>query len=166
MTYNVFISHSMAASDRGLLKAFVGLLEERDVLPYVAERDPIPGEYLWVKIEKRIKSTDLFAVLWTVDGAPSQYLNQEVGAAFAAGRDVLPIVEKGVRVKGALEGREYVEFDRQNPDGLLEQLRLYFARLRISGLPAISVDASEAFLMVAALLIIALVVVLILVSAG
>lgn len=125
MTYTVFISHSMADEDRPVVKALVDRLRTQGISPYLAERDPQPGRSLSSKVLEQINGSDLVAVFWTKRGAGSTWVNQEIGAARAAGKLVVPFVERGVTVTGLLEGVERVEFDRDNPKEALESIESF-----------------------------------------
>lgn len=130
MAYSVFISHCMSKEDGPIVEDFVSRLERRGFSPYLAERDPQPGRMLWSKIAERIHDCDFVIVFWTRGGSASDYVNQEVGAARTEGKPLVPLVERGVRVKGALEGVERVEFDRDQPDAALASLERYVAAQR------------------------------------
>jgi hypothetical protein len=130
MSFTVFISHSMAAEDRPIVNDLMARLRARAIEPYLAERDPQPGLPLSSKILERIGLSDLVTVFWTRSGASSEWVNQEVGAARAKGKHVIPLVEKGVIVKGLLEGVERVDFDRNHPESALESLEEFLARKR------------------------------------
>jgi hypothetical protein len=130
MSYDVFVSHCMAAEDEPIVAALTARLDGQGIVAYLAERDPQPGRPLSSKILERIRRCDLVAVLWTKGGSSSEWVNQEIGAARSAGKPVVPIVERGVRVKGLLEGIEHVEFDRDNPDGALESLEAFLTNKR------------------------------------
>ena len=130
MSYTVFISHCMAEEDSPIVHAFIRRLKLRGMNPYLAEHDPQPGRPLSAKILERIRLSDLVIVFWTRAGSGSDWVNQEVGAARAADKTVVPLVEKGVRVRGLLEGVERVEFDRNNPDASLGSAEAYLARKR------------------------------------
>lgn len=136
MSYSVFISHCMVEEDSPVIRALAERLRGRGIEPYMAERDPQPGRSLSARILERIRSADLVAVFWTKRGASSEWVNQEVGAARSAGKLVVPIVEKGVRVRGVLEGVERIEFDRDDPDSALESLESFLANRRDAKLQA------------------------------
>ncbi len=125
MVLNVFVSHSMAAQDEAFVSALVSWLKGKDVEPYLAERDPQPGRGLSEKILERIKQSDFLAVFWTRYGSESNWVNQELGAARSVGKPVVPIVERGVAVRGLLEGVERIEFDREKPELVLESLETF-----------------------------------------
>jgi hypothetical protein len=139
----VFMSHSMSDEDLPIVDALFERLRSRGIEPYLAERDPQPGRSLSSKIIQRIRESDLVVVLWTKQSAESEWVNQEVGASWAHGKPVVPIVERGVRVRGVLEGIERVEFDRMNPDSALESLEQFLAEKR-DAKEAVGRDAEEA----------------------
>jgi len=128
VSLSVFISHCTANADGAVVSELAKRLHGRGIEAYLAERDLQPGKSLSSKILDRIRGSDFVAVLWTRDGSASAWVNQEVGEANAEGKPVIPIVEKGVRVVGALEGLEYIEFDRSNPDTALNSLESYLQR--------------------------------------
>jgi len=130
VTYSVFVSHCMAREDSPIIEDFVGRLRGRGMAPYLAERDPQPGRHLSSKILERIRQSDLVTVFWTRSGSASEWVNQEIGAARAEGKPVVPLVEKGVRIGGLLEGIERVEFDRDDPDSALSSLERFLAGRR------------------------------------
>lgn len=113
-----------------IVGALLDRLRSRGIEPYLAERDPQPGRSLSSKVLERIRHSDLVTVFWTRRGSSSEWVNQEIGAAKAEGKVVVPLVEKGVRVKGLLEGIERVEFDRSDPDSALESLEEFLAQKR------------------------------------
>jgi mannitol/fructose-specific phosphotransferase system IIA component len=65
----------------------------------------------------------------TEDGARSEWVNQEIGVAHGLGKDIIPIKEKGVDVKGFIEGVEWITLDRFNPDVALEKTSSYLRDL-------------------------------------
>lgn len=130
MAYSVFVSHCMVEEDKPIVSALLDRLRNRGIEPYLAERDPQPGRSLSSKVLERIRRSDLVTVFWTRHGSSSEWVNQEVGAAKAEGKIVVPLVERGVKVKGLLVGIEHVEFDRNNPDSALESLEEFLAQKR------------------------------------
>jgi hypothetical protein len=86
-------------------------ISENKIEPYVAERDPQYGIELTEKIKHNIDSADAILVLWTKNSQHSDWVNQEIGYAEKGNKRILPLVEKGVNVKGFLQGLEHVKFD-------------------------------------------------------
>lgn len=136
MSYSIFISHCMADEDAPIVRALEERLRGRGIEPYLAERDPQPGEPLSSKVLQRIKDSDLVAVFWTRGGASSAWVNQELGVALSEGKRVVPIIERGVSPRGMLEGLERVEFDRAAPEKALGSLESFMARHREAKLQA------------------------------
>jgi hypothetical protein len=113
-TPRFFLSHSMLdASDvEKLHETITGL----GVSVYLAENDPQPGVNLAGKVIAEIKASDAVVVLLAQGGASSPWVQQEIGAAMAAGKLVVPIVQEGIDVKMAgLAGLEYIPVDFASP---------------------------------------------------
>jgi hypothetical protein len=92
---------------------------------YRFDHDPRPGVLLSAKVKQEIRNADVVLVLLTRDGDASRWVQQEIGIAAEADRFIVPIVEKGVSVKGILEGREYIKFDESEPAfGLVRAARV------------------------------------------
>lgn len=119
MAFRVFISHSTA--DMGLVYQLKYWPEANGIEAYVAQLYPQPGTPLADKVINEIRACDCFLALLTRDGARSEWVREEIGAAVSAkhttGRPaaVVPILEEGVQLKGLLADKEYVSFNRANP---------------------------------------------------
>lgn len=90
------------------------MLSDVGIPVYLAELYPEPGVTLWEKIKNMILDSEVFVVLWTKHATNRAFVNQEIGAASVAGKVIIPIVEEGVETHGALAGREYIRFNREN----------------------------------------------------
>lgn len=123
MAYKVFISHSV--NDYEDVENIADLLEDYGIDTYIAERDPQYGKYLTDKIMVNIDNSDAVLVLWTNNSHHSDWVNQEIGYAVKAGKKIIPLIEKGVRVKGFLEGREYLNMDSYNMIETMEDVGDY-----------------------------------------
>ena len=117
MVYKVFISHSV--SDYKNVEGLSDVLESYDIESYIAQRDLQYGRYLTEKIKNNIDNSDAVLVLWTNNSRHSDWVNQEIGYAERAGKQIIPLVEKGVEVKGFLQGREYIDM---NPYNMVETM--------------------------------------------
>ena len=109
----VFISHSV--EDRNIVSAINCNLALANIQAYIAEEDYQPGTNIWEKVTRNIDDSDVVIAILTRDGVRYSYVNQEVGYAFKAGKQVIPIVEDEVKPVGALEGKEYIRFNRLSP---------------------------------------------------
>ncbi|MGB9760530.1 MAG: toll/interleukin-1 receptor domain-containing protein [Thermoproteota archaeon] len=116
----VFISYSH--KDFELAYQIWKILNEVNISCYLSELYPEPGVSLWKKIQKMIENADVVIVLYTKNANYSPFVNQELGAAVSKGKPIIPIVEEGVEIKGALSGLEYIKLDNQNPTNTLTQV--------------------------------------------
>ncbi|MDE1863450.1 MAG: toll/interleukin-1 receptor domain-containing protein [Thaumarchaeota archaeon] len=64
------------------------------------------------KIRNGIESSHLIILLITFNSTNTIWLNQEIGYAAAKNIPTIPIVEKGIDLKGFLEGMQFIVFQR------------------------------------------------------
>lgn len=131
MAYRVFISHS--TRDQGLVITLAKLLAQFGVEVAVAEWYLAPGELLDEKVFSQIEQANCVVVLLTKNGIRSNWVQQELGYAIKANKLVIPLVEKGVDLKelGALQGREYIEYDPSEPQEALLKVARYVKSLEL-----------------------------------
>ncbi len=131
MAYRVFISHS--AQDQGLVISLANLLSKFGVEVFVAEWYLTPGERLDKKVFEQIKKSDCIVVLLTRNGMRSSWVQQEIGYSLQRDKPVIPMVEKGIEPKdlAALQGREYIEYDRYQYQQALSKLSTYVKSLKL-----------------------------------
>ena len=115
----------------GIVNEFVNILKLKGIDAYMAVSDIQPGTQLWDKIESNIRSSNCVLAILTQDGSRSEMVNQEIATANAFKITVVPIVERGVKLKGVLAGREYVEFDKDNPNQAYINANNYLERLKL-----------------------------------
>lgn len=131
MPYRVFISHS--TTDQGLVIALSNLLSKYGAEVFVAEWYLAPGEQLAKKIFEQIRNADCVVVLLTRNGVRSGWVQQEIGYAFSSQKPLIPLVEKGVDSKDldSLQGREYIEYDSDQPQRALVRMATYVKSLKL-----------------------------------
>lgn len=131
MAYRVFISHS--AQDQGLVISLANLLSKFGVEVFVAEWYLTPGECLDKKVFEQIKKSDCIVALLTRNGMRSSWVQQEIGYSLQRDKPVIPMVEKGIEPKdlAALQGREYIEYDRYQYQQALSKLSTYVKSLKL-----------------------------------
>lgn len=131
MAYTVFISHS--TRDRGLVIALANLLTKFGAEVLVADWYLTPGEPLDKKVFSQIDRADCIVALLTGRGIRSPWVHQEIGYALKTGKSVIPLVEKGTDSKdlGALQGREYIEYDPEQPQEALIEGASYLKSLEL-----------------------------------
>ena len=98
-----------------MVKGVYFLLDQLGFTPYVAEYDRRPGSLLWKKIQDKIRSSDLFLVLYTEDGSGSCDVREEVGMAVGMGKEIIPVAERDPTA-GSMSGHEYMPLDRNRLD--------------------------------------------------
>lgn len=118
----------MSQSDLGIVYGAVAQLSQRGISCYVAERDWQFGSPLPAKIESAIRAADAFVAFWTIGGAYSQYVNQEIGVARGMRKLRILMVERGVQVQGFDIDKEYISLDRSNPSAAISTLGHYLER--------------------------------------
>ncbi|MGO9641881.1 MAG: toll/interleukin-1 receptor domain-containing protein [Candidatus Acidiferrales bacterium] len=122
MSYRVFLSHS--STDAGWVKWIAANAERFGIEVYLYEHDPQPGRLVADKIQAQIQTCDALVVLLTGDSQSSSYVQQEIGAAKALKKPVIPLVQPGVNQASLamLQGVEYINFDFHNPQAALTTL--------------------------------------------
>lgn len=132
MVLQVFVSHNMSPQDWDIIQGLLGEAPGRNINYYLAERHPNFGHQLTEKIKAAIRQAHCVLVLWTRDGAHSEWVNQEVGFAEQLGRLIIPIVESGATPKGFLVGKEYISLDRADPEKTILAATEYLERIRMA----------------------------------
>ena len=125
----VFISYS--TKDMDVVYQLRDVLKNNQIGCYLAEEDLQPGTSLWNKLERNIRNNDCVLAILTINGTRSDLVNQEIATAYNFNKPIIPLVEKGVILKGVLEGKEYIEFDRENPSKALENATNFLRRFKI-----------------------------------
>ena len=131
MAYKVFISHS--TRDHGLVIALANLLSKYGVRVLVAEWYLAPGEALLKKVAAQIQNSDCVVALLTRNGMRPNWGQQEIGYTLKSQKPIIPLVENGVDQKdlGALQGREYIEYDPARPQEALVRTASYVRSLKL-----------------------------------
>jgi hypothetical protein len=121
MAYQLFVSHANA--DFGMAQQIFQRAHEADIRAYLYEHDHLPGITIGRKVLTEINSADAVVVLFTVAGAQSAYVNQEIGAALAFQKRVIALVEAAVAEQrlGMLNGVEYLPLE-PNSEAVLHRL--------------------------------------------
>ncbi|HCJ67292.1 MAG TPA: hypothetical protein DHV62_08230 [Elusimicrobia bacterium] len=131
MAYKVFVSHSVR--DQGLVIALSNLLSKFGVEVTVAEWYLVPGESIAKKVFGQIEKSDCVVGLFTQNGMRSNWVQQEIGYALKAKKPLIPLVEKGTNQKdlAALQSREYIEYDPDQPQQALIKISTYVKSLKL-----------------------------------
>jgi nucleoside 2-deoxyribosyltransferase len=131
MAYKVFISHSVR--DQGLVISLTNLLSKFGIQVFVAEWQPSPGERLDEKVFEQIRKSDCIVALLTRNGMRSNWVQHELGYSLREGKPVIPLVQKGADVRdlGALQIREYIEYNPYQYDDAFSKLVSYVESLKL-----------------------------------
>lgn len=123
--FNVFLSYN--ESDLALVDRIMKILDRMGITAYSFKHFPEYGEYIPEIIKKNISDSEYFVVLLTQGGIESQWVNQEIGMAFALNMLIIPIIQTRVESKGFVELRQRIDYDPYNPEmaisGLIYRLR-------------------------------------------
>jgi len=118
--FDVFLSYN--ESDLALVNRIMNILNRMGITTYSYKHYPEYGEYLPEIIKKNIMSSEFFVVLLTRAGIDSQWVNQEIGMAFALNRLIIPIVQMGLETKGFVELRQHIDYNTYNPEQTLQNI--------------------------------------------
>ncbi len=103
----VFLSHSGSDDDKGLVEGIDYLARDKSCLDlYIAERKKDPGRDIIKKVEKALKRSHCLWALLTPNGNASQFVQNEIGAAYILGLRIIPMVQEKVKLRGMLYGKE------------------------------------------------------------
>lgn len=110
MPFRIFVSYS--TKDLSHAAQIKELLESAGAQVFVAEYSLPVGAELTPKILAAIKACDLFLLLWSESAKKSEWVPQEIGAAKAGQRPIVPLLlDKGGEVPGFLRGTKYLRVD-------------------------------------------------------
>src|SRR5450755_437980 len=90
MALQVFISYS--TKDLPTVEFVKSMLADTSVEVYVAEYDLPPGTPIPVALISKIKTCDLFIVLWSANSRESEWVQQEIGIAKGNDKQIIPVV--------------------------------------------------------------------------
>ena len=113
MAYRIFISYA-TGDDDSVTQLHDSLSRLENIEPYVAEWIQISGKNMDYKVKEGLDSSRAMIALLTFNSTNTMWLNQEIGYAFAKNIPIILIVEKGIDVKGFLEGSDYIIYQRGN----------------------------------------------------
>ncbi|MGH9426947.1 MAG: toll/interleukin-1 receptor domain-containing protein [Terriglobia bacterium] len=132
MAYRVFLSHS--STDARWVKWIAANAQQVGIEVYLYEHDPQPGRLLADKVQAAIQSSDALVVLLTGNSQFSAYVQQEIGAAKALNKPVIPLVQPGINqaTLAMLQGVEYIPFDFRNPQAALTTLLQHLQTARLA----------------------------------
>lgn len=113
MTRRIFIGYA-TGDEVNARELYNALSRLEGVEAYIPEWDDSIEKSFPQKIVEGLEHADLAIFLITFNSTNTIWLNQEIGFASAKNTPLISVVEKGIDVKGFLEGRGHLIFQRAN----------------------------------------------------
>jgi len=110
----VFVSHSH--EDVRMAKNLSNALGVLDVVPFLAHSDIVGGELWKEAIRDKLDECDAVVALLTGNFRKSKFTEQEIGAAWALKKPVLPLYTGNEMPGGFIADRQYIKYDNDNPE--------------------------------------------------
>lgn len=126
MASKVFISH--AEEDSELAIRIYLILERMGLNPWEYKLHPEYGRGLDEIIRDKIRQCEVFVPLLTSNGIYSQWVNQEIGVAYALNRYIIPVVQTGEPSRGFVEFKQHIAYYPANIQQTIYDL-IYILRL-------------------------------------
>ncbi len=115
--FKVFLSH--AEEDYSLVYRIWHILLRLYASPYVYERYPDYRQDLPTAIRDVLKNCTLCIPFLTKVSVGSQWVQQELGVAYAFGRIIIPVIEIGVEYKGFVQMVRKISYNPKDPDSMI-----------------------------------------------
>lgn len=113
MTYRIFISFATGDDDYVTqLNESISRLE--NVVVYIPNWIQDEGKNMDYKVKEGLDSSRVVIVLMTFNSTNTIWLNQQIGYAFAKNIPIILMVEKGIDIRGFLEGHDFITYHRGN----------------------------------------------------
>ncbi|MFH0949008.1 MAG: toll/interleukin-1 receptor domain-containing protein [Candidatus Aenigmatarchaeota archaeon] len=130
MVYNIFISY--ATGDEEIRNKLIVVLKENNMEPLFYDEKDVAGYDFVQYIKNLIESSQTLIAILTPIGTKSQWVNQEIGYAEKAGKDIIPLVVRGVDIKGFTERRHQIRFHVSEwSDGVSKCVDILKKRIRL-----------------------------------
>ena len=128
--FRVFISYP--EKDEWFMGRIYNLLTLMEIEVLVSEHAKRGGDELWNKIQSHIDISDCVLVLYTTNAPMSKWVHREISIAKTLGKVLIPVWEKHVDLPEPLRGeeKEWIEFRRENPIVMLEEIGFHLADRR------------------------------------
>lgn len=119
---SIFLSY--CEEDASLVHRVFYILSRLRLDPYAFKLFPEAGEFIHEIVLSTITNSKYVVPFITRDGVQSQWVNQEIGAAHALRKYIIPVVEVGVESKGFvdLKLRHAIEYQPTDPNWMIFSL--------------------------------------------
>jgi len=133
--YKVFLSH--AEEDYQLVYRVWRILFRLKATPYMYESYPDYRRDIPTGIRDVLRECSMCITFLTKDGINSQWVQQELGIAYAFDKIIVPVIETGVQYKGFVQMVRKIPYNPQNPDLMISHV-IYAVRTHVIGHEKIS----------------------------
>ena len=104
--FNVFFSYS--TKDLEVVSPIRDSVQAMGSPVFLAEYSVKPGQSLPERIDRAIRSCDVFVLFWSQNAKDSAWVPQEIGLAHGAKRRIVPVkMHQGIDLPGFIQNRRY-----------------------------------------------------------
>jgi len=129
-SFKVFLSH--AEEDYPLVYRIWSILSRLKVASYMHELYPDYRRDIPTGIRAVLRNCAMCVTFLTKNGINSQWVQQELGLAYAFNRIIVPVIETGVQYKGFVQMVRRIPFEPADPEQMIYQV-IYAVRTHIVG---------------------------------
>ncbi|MEO0289985.1 MAG: TIR domain-containing protein [candidate division WOR-3 bacterium] len=119
MPFKVFISHSVAPRELGIVYAVVNEAAKKGASPFIPDRDWNPEGSIPERIQTHVKETEYMLAIATNSGFQLKWLNREVKEGLKRRKSLIIIADKGIRIPPEIPS---IRIDRDNPAGTIRDI--------------------------------------------
>lgn len=112
MALKVFISHSVAPGELGIVYAIANEAAKRGATTFIPDRDWDTKSEIPERIQSQLKETDCILAIATSSGFQLDWLSREITEGAKAHKQLLVVADKGVKISSKLSP---IWIDRLNP---------------------------------------------------
>lgn len=128
--FKVFLSH--AEEDYQLVHRIWSILCRIKAYSYMYELYPNYGQDIPTGIRDVLRDCDMCISFLTKQGINSQWLQQELGIAYAFDRIIVPVIKVGLKYKGFVQMMRRITYEPADPDRMITQV-VYAVRTHVIG---------------------------------
>lgn len=125
MAFKVFISHSVAPRELGIVYAIANAGAKWGASPFIPDRDWDPKDGIPKRIQPHLKGTDYILAIATSSGFQLEWLNREVKEGGKVGKPLLIIADRGIKIP---QGLPRIWIDRANPAKTVHKVSEHLAK--------------------------------------
>lgn len=125
MSFKVFISHSVAPGELGVVYAMANEIAKRGASPFIPDRDWQPEGEIPERILSNLKETNYFLAIATSSGFQLPWLNREVKEGMKEKKQLLIVTDAGIKIPTKTS---CVRIDRTNPAKTIKLVSAHLAK--------------------------------------